>query len=265
MRIINIASGSKGNCTIIKTTGTTIMLDCGLGIRELLLRLEMAQVAPEEIDAVVVTHEHNDHIKGLSSFVKRFKKPVFAREDVWPEIEKFAGDINNSCERKFSNLPFKIGDLLVTPFCVSHDSRNCQGFSFECKKAKFSYATDLGFVSGENIAHLMGSKLVFIESNHDEKMLIENPNYPPYLKARIRGNNGHLSNKQCAEAVVSLAQNGTRYFALCHLSEQNNTPELAFGVVANALTNSGFVVEKNVFIRLTYQYKIGNNFYLKED
>ena len=265
MRIINIASGSKGNSTIIKTTGATIMLDCGLGIRELLLRLNLAEIAPEEIDAVVITHEHNDHIKGLNSFSKRFKKPVFAHTVVWPEIERYAGDINNSCERRFESLPFKIGDCLVTPFAVSHDSRNCQGFVFECGKAKFSYATDLGFVSGENLAHLMGSKLVFIESNHDEKMLIENPNYPPVLKARIRGNSGHLSNIQCAEVVVNLAKSGTRYFALCHLSEQNNTPELAFGVVANALTNSGFEVEKSVFIRLTYQYKIGNNFYLKEE
>jgi len=265
MRIINIASGSKGNCTIIKTKCSTIMLDCGLAIKELLLRMEIAQIEPEEIDAVLITHEHIDHIKGLNSFTRRFKKPVFAKSEVWPYIEKTASDINNSCERSFDDLPFKVGDCLITPFCVSHDSRNCQGFTFECGKAKFSYATDLGFVSGENLAHLMGSKLVFIESNHDEKMLLENPNYPAYLKARIKGNGGHLSNKQCAEAVVSLAQNGTRYFALCHLSEQNNTPELAFSVVANALENNGFNVEKNVFIRLTYQYKVGNNFYLKEE
>ncbi|MBQ7579260.1 MAG: MBL fold metallo-hydrolase [Clostridia bacterium] len=265
MRVINIASGSKGNCTIIATNNATIMLDCGLGIRELISRLSEAGINAEDIDAIVITHEHSDHIKGLNSFTRKFKKPVYAHKQVWPYIEKYASDINNSCERYFESLPFYVKDVLITPFAVSHDSKNCQGYTFECKKAKFSYATDLGFVSGENMAHLMGSKLVFIESNHDEKMLIDNPLYPPVLKARIRGNSGHLSNKQCAEAVVSLAGSGTRYFALCHLSEHNNTPELAFGVVANALTNSGFQVEKNVFLRLTYQHKIGNNFYLKED
>ena len=96
-------------------------------------------------------------------------------------------------------------------------------------------------------------------------MLKDNPNYPIYLKARIKSSKGHLSNTQCAEAVVYLAKNGTRYFALSHLSENNNTPELAFSVVANALENEGFRLEKDAFIRLTYQHKIGNNFNLKED
>lgn len=265
MRVINIASGSKGNCTVIQSSQATILLDAGLGIRELLSRLESAGVSAKDIDAIVVTHEHIDHIKALSSLARKFKTPIYAHADVWPYLEQNIGDVANSCERRFESLPFKVKDVLITPFCVSHDSRNCQGFSFECKNAKFSYATDLGFVSGEAYSHLCGSKLVFIESNHDPEMLKNNAFYPPVLKARIRGNNGHLSNEQCAETVVGLARAGTKYFALCHLSEHNNTPELAFGVVANALNLNGFTIEKNVFLRMTYQHKIGNNFNLKED
>ena len=163
----------------------------------------------------------------------------------------------------FTDNAFLVGDIVVSPFPVSHDSLNCQGFTFSKGKAKFGYATDLGFVSGAVLSHLMGSKLVFIESNHDVRMLSEGP-YPPILKARIRSNSGHLSNVQCAEVALQLATNGTKYFALCHLSEQNNTPELAFGTVTNAFITRGFRVEKDVVLRLTYQNKIGNNFLIGE-
>lgn len=265
MRIVNLASGSKGNSTLIECHNTKILLDAGLGIRELEKRLIGVGVEPKSINAIVITHEHSDHIGGLKSFVRKYKPLVFAHRDVWPYLENNIGDIADSVERRFDSLPFNIGDVIVTPFCVSHDSRNCQGFTFVCGKAKFSYATDIGFVSGVVDENLCGSKLVFIEANHDPDMLKNNPLYPPVLKARIRGKNGHLSNFDCASEVVRLAQNGTRFFALSHLSEKNNTPELAFEVVSNALSCAGFSVEKDVFIRLTHQDHAGNNFYLKEE
>ncbi len=265
MRVVNIASGSRGNCTLIETKTTKILLDVGLSIKELIKRLGEVNVNPQQIDAVVITHEHMDHIKGLGSFTKRFKKPVFAHADVWGVLEKNIGDVKDACENQFTSLPFTIGNIKVTPFCVSHDSINCQGFTFECGKAKFAYATDLGYVSGSVYSNLVGAKLVFIESNHDLEMLKNNPLYPAYLKARIRGNSGHLSNNQCADAIVGLIKNGTRYFALSHLSEKNNTPQLAFQTIATAIINCGYTLEKDVFIRLTYQDKVGNNFNLKED
>ncbi len=264
MRIINIASGSKGNCTVIQTSETTLLLDCGLGINELVKRLNNVGIDPKQINAIIITHEHGDHIKGLQSFTRRFKKPIYAHADIWQNLEKNIGDIANTCERSFTSLPFIIGNIQISPFCVSHDSLNCQGFSFTCGKAKFSYATDLGYVSGEVFNNLVGSKLIFIEANHDLEML-KNSFYPAYLKARIKSNNGHLSNNQCADAIVALARTGTRFFALCHLSENNNTPELAFGTVANALILNGFEIEKDVLLRITYQNKPGNNFNLKED
>ncbi|MBO4570135.1 MAG: MBL fold metallo-hydrolase [Clostridia bacterium] len=260
MRVKNLGSGSKGNSTLIETGKTKVLLDCGFGIRELTNRLNEAGVSLDEIDAIVITHEHSDHIKGLKSIIAKHKIKVYAHALVWPVLHS---QVDNRLEMVFGDMPFKIGDLVVTPFVVSHDSINCQGFTFTCGKAKFGYATDLGYVSSEVLNMLTGSKLVFIESNHDEEMLKNGP-YPPILKARIRGNTGHLSNIQCAEATIKLALSGTKYFALAHLSEHNNTPALAYGTVSNALANAMLEPEKDVFLRLTYQDKCGNNFYIKE-
>ena len=260
MRIINLGSGSRGNSTLIEAGQTKILLDCGFGIRELELRLKEAKTNLKEINALVITHEHVDHIRGLKSIISKFKIPVYANQLVLPTLAKH---IDDRLEYAFSNNAFKIGEISITPFPVSHDSINCQGFTFSCGQAKFGYATDLGYVSGEVLNHLLGCKLVFIESNHDIQMLKNGP-YPPILKARIRGNEGHLSNVQCAECVKQLALNGTKFFALCHLSQHNNTPELAFATTANALSKLNLEVEKDIIIRLTYQDRVANNFIIRE-
>ena len=261
MRIINLGSGSGGNSTLIEAGDVKILLDCGFGIRELELRLEAAKSSLKEINAIVITHEHIDHIRGLKSIISRHKIPVYANYLVMPTLAK---NIDDRLEFPTKTESFKIGDITVTPFAVSHDSINCQGYTFSCGGAKFGYATDLGYVSGEVLNHLLGCKLVFIEANHDPEMLKNGP-YPPILKARIRSNTGHLSNVQCAEIVKELALNGTKFFALCHLSQHNNTPELAFGTVVNALNNLNFEIERDVVIRLTYQDRVANNFIIKEN
>jgi len=260
MRVINLGSGSRGNSTLIIAGQTKILLDCGFTLTEIKTRLASAGVSVSEISAMVITHEHNDHIRGLKVLEKATGAPIYAHFNLERLLAKSA-PIHKI--HAFNTQPFMVGEVLVTPFPVSHDSINCQGFTFEHCGQKFAYATDLGFVSGENLAHLIGAKLVMIEANHDRDMLRNGP-YPPILKARIESKNGHLSNTQCAEVVTKLALNGTRFFALAHLSEHNNTPELAFGTIANALANANFAVEKEVFVRLTYQDRIGNNFRIGE-
>ena len=258
MRIINLASGSKGNCTFIEAGNTKILLDAGLSVVEIVRRLNLIGEQPENIDAILLTHEHTDHIKGFASFIKKYKARGYLHENVWAELNASL-NINNDKVSLITKYSFGINDVRIVPFELPHDSIRCVGYMLEYKNNRVAFATDLGYMP-ENVLDLIkGSQLVYIESNHDKKML-RNCAYPYIVKQRIMGNNGHLSNEQAAQVIVELAKAGTKHFVLSHISENSNTLEQAYLTNARAIENAGFSLEKDVFLRYSRQDRPGNNY-----
>ena len=261
MRVVNLASGSKGNSTLIDSGKIKVLLDVGLSLVALEERLELVNEKAENIDAIVITHEHSDHIHCLENFLKKYNAIAYVPSEI---VNGFLKDIPESVREKIVEMKgydFTIGDISVRPYALPHDSIVCYGYSFVCGDKKVSFATDLGFVPENVLEKIAQSNLVYIESNHDKKVLLGCAKYPYITKQRILGEHGHLSNEQCSKAIVSLAKLGTKYFVLSHLSENTNTVEIAYITNAKALENAGFVLEKDVFLRYSRQDKPGNNFY----
>ena len=264
MRVINLGSGSKGNSSFIQAGGFKILLDIGFTTKEIERRLELIKENPEEIDAIIITHEHSDHIKGLVSFMKKYKARGYAHASVLEQIKETIPDSIKDRISVISDYSFGLAEIRVTPFSLPHDSLSCQGFLFEYKGKKVAFATDLGYMPAQALELIKGSSLVYIESNHDKKMLM-NCQYPYIIKKRIAGENGHLSNEQASQIIIELAKNGTKYFVLSHISENSNTLEQAYLTNARALEEAGYQLEKDIFIRYSRQDRPGNNFYFGED
>lgn len=254
MRVCNLSSGSDGNLTYIETLNAKILLDAGLSASEITKRLALLRVTPEEINAILITHEHCDHIKGLDVFASKYHTKVYVHnKGLWALKAKL-----KKCDKiqfmPFDDLDFYINDLLITNFPLSHDAEYCSGFCFKEKTKKVSILTDLGYTNDEVLSKISGSVLVYIEANHDIEMLKNNPTYSLALKHRIMGNKGHLSNIACAKAVEFLAHNGTKQIMLAHLSRENNTPELAYGTICTYLKEHGIEEGKNIKIATTSIY-----------
>ncbi len=231
-KVCQLFSGSSGNSIYIESKNTKILVDAGVSAK----RIENALSGlcdPSDINAVIVTHEHSDHTKGLRVFASRYGIPVFAPEKC---LEKMI------CENTVSEKvechtarQVQIGNIDVSPFRLSHDSVDCFGYSFALPDGrKVSVCTDTGYVTDQAEKSILGSDLVFLESNHEVTM-VENGPYPYPLKQRILSDCGHLSNFACAEFAVRLAQSGTTRFVLSHLSKENNYPEIARQTTLSAL------------------------------
>ena len=254
MKICNLGSGSDGNLTFIATSHTKVLLDAGLSCSEICKRLALLRVAPKEIDAILITHEHIDHIKGLDVFASKYHTKVYVHNkgaDALKQKLKKADSINFML---FDDLDFCINDLKVSNHCLSHDSHYCSGYSFCENLKKVSILTDLGYMDEKVLQRIYGSTLVYLESNHDEQMLMDNQSYPYQLKARILGKRGHLSNIAAAHVIEKLAQTGTKQIMLSHLSKENNTPDLAYTTICNYLQSKGIVEGKNIKIATTSIY-----------
>ncbi len=254
MRVCNLSSGSDGNLTYIETLNAKILLDAGLSASEITKRLALLRVAPEEIDAILISHEHSDHIKGLDVFASKYHTNVYVHSKGLWALKSKLKKVDKINFVAFDDLDFIIKDITITNFPLSHDSQYCSGFSFKEKTKKVSILTDLGYTNTEVLSKIEGSVLVYIEANHDVEMLKNNPSYPLALKQRILGRRGHLSNMACAEAIEFLAHTGTKQIMLAHLSRENNTPELAYATVCNYLKQHGIEEGKNIKISLTSIY-----------
>ena len=256
MEFCNLASGSKGNCSVITTNNVNIMIDDGLNFRALSERARLANIDLSKINAVLITHEHSDHVKGIASFCKKYSVPVYchaqSKEFIDPMIYPYVID-------RDMDAPFELGDLSIEPFRLPHDSNYNLGYRITQGKSVLSIATDLGFVSDGTLDKLQGSDLVILESNHDVDMLREGA-YPFMLKQRILGKNGHLSNDDCAKAVLQLAKSGTKRFLLAHLSQENNTPEIAFDCTAKHLENNYYLEGEDVLVDIANQFKATRKF-----
>lgn len=240
MRIISLASGSDGNMTYIESENVKIIVDMGLSCSEAVKRLSLIGITPQEIDAILITHEHNDHIKGVDIFSKKYNKPIFAHKSVW-ETMKFKLPTTPSKNRRFFETnTFNFRDIVVHAIAVPHDVP-CYGYVFENNGAKISILTDIGHTNDAILDSIRGSQLVYLEANYDRNMLKNSRRYPLALKNRIAGGNGHLSNDESAVMIKHLVESGARQIVLSHLSRENNTPELAYTYISDKLRSCGII------------------------
>lgn len=243
-RIYPICSSSMGNSTFIGTRGHGILVDVGCSFRALNNALDLIDTKIENIEAVFITHEHIDHIKGLEQVLKHTKIPIFAPELSAAQM-KNDSKIPRDAEIFDAREGYKSAAFEVSCFKTSHDSADSVGYRIIYNKELFGVCTDTGVVTEEAKKALGGCTTVLIESNYDEDMLRKNPNYSPLLKRRIMSDSGHLSNSGCAEFCESLVRGGTRHLILGHLSQENNTPATAKNCVKSFLEQRGLFEERD--------------------
>ncbi|MCF8067159.1 MAG: MBL fold metallo-hydrolase [Desulfobacterales bacterium] len=231
LKICMLASGSKGNAIYISDGETSILIDAGLSGIELERRMKSQNINPEKINAIVVSHEHSDHVRGVGVLSRRFSLPVYINKDTLDasQVGKLHDTINFKCGKDFSINAFKIH-----PFCISHDAEDPAGFMIKHNHSKIGIATDLGIATRMVKHHLTDCDLLVLESNHDPDMLEFGP-YPWPVKQRIRSRSGHLSNGESRDLLGELIHDNLQQVILAHLSETNNSPRKARNVVAEAI------------------------------
>jgi phosphoribosyl 1,2-cyclic phosphodiesterase len=222
VKICSLASGSKGNCLYLETGDTRLLIDAGLSLREMLLRMEEVGIDASRIHAVLVTHEHIDHIRSAGSFARKFKVPVYASHLVRVKAEKYFKKTQVSEFESGSALSFR--DVQIDPVPITHDSCDPVGFVIESREGRSASVTDLGIVTRLVVEKLRGCRFLNLESNHDVEMLMNGP-YPWELKQRIKSRHGHISNEESLELLHELAHEGLEALVMAHLSEVNNHPD----------------------------------------
>jgi phosphoribosyl 1,2-cyclic phosphodiesterase len=227
-----LASGSKGNSALVSSSRTSLLVDAGLSRRELLRRMAACGEAAGELDAILVTHEHGDHVSGLHVLAKRLKIPVYMTDATHEAYRRSVRDSagNRVCLERLETFQagcaFQIGDVAVMPFTIPHDAVDPVGFTFTSDGIKVGVCTDLGYMPSSVKHHLRGCHVLMIESNHDVEMLRVGP-YPWSVKQRVMSRVGHLSNAALADFLMKDYDRGAEYLILAHLSEENNHPEVA--------------------------------------
>lgn len=229
LRFTSLGSGSSGNGLVVESGRTRVMMDCGFSLADTKARLERAGLAPSDITAVVVTHEHDDHLGGVARFAKRYAIPVYLTRGTaqWLPPD-FPAVLAHHID---SHQPFEVQELAVDPFPVPHDAREPVQFVFSDGDARLGVLTDLGTVTQHVVDKLSGCHALVIECNHDLGMLMAGP-YPDGLKRRVSGRLGHLSNADAARLVAALERGHLRHLIAAHLSRQNNKPALAVQALA---------------------------------
>jgi phosphoribosyl 1,2-cyclic phosphodiesterase len=233
MRFASLGSGSSGNALLVEVGATRVLLDCGFGTTELKARLARLHLTPQDLDAVVVTHEHEDHAGGVPRLARKFGIPVFLTYGTMCAMGP-AGGAMPDVTIIDSHAPFEIGDVEVRPFPVPHDAREPAQFVFSDGSACLGVLTDVGSTTPHVAKMLSGLEALVMECNHDRAMLADGP-YPPRLKERIGSRLGHLDNDTAAELVRGLDCSRLSHLVAAHLSQQNNTPDLARAALAGAL------------------------------
>jgi phosphoribosyl 1,2-cyclic phosphodiesterase len=237
MRFVPLGSGSKGNATLVEAGSTRILVDAGLSARALGNRLEAVGVSAVEIDFILLSHDHSDHVRGAERFSRLHGVPVLSSIETLEAMDRSPVDFA-AWEPLPENGPAALGDFEVECFPVPHDAAKPVGFVLHGEGLRLAMATDLGHATTLVLERLRGSDLVMIESNHDERMLRDGP-YPWQLKQRVAGRTGHLSNDEAAAVLEDVVEDCCRAVVLAHLSAKNNSPELARKTAARALAAAG--------------------------
>ena len=227
-----LASGSKGNATVMRCESGMVLVDAGISCRRIAQGMQRLGLRPENLDAVFITHEHIDHVKALETFAKKYPVPIYASRGTWQGIRQTLPRLDLklcNCQILAPQTEVTLGGLQVRSFSVSHDALEPAGFLFRSKGHVFGYVTDTGYVSDVVKRELEGAEVLVIESNHDP-ILLKNGRYPPPLQKRILGTRGHLANATAGHLLATLQTLPGQVF-LAHLSQENNTPDLALNTV----------------------------------
>lgn len=233
MRFASLGSGSRGNATVVQAGATTLLIDCGFGLADTRRRLGRLGLELPELTAVLLTHEHGDHVAGVGAVARAGRLPVWATPGTLTALAPQIGELPQVCTIN-CHVPWSIGDLHVTPFPVPHDGRESCQYLLSDGARRFAAVTDLGHTTAHMQSLLGGCDGLLLECNHDRELLLGGP-YPPTLKRRVDGDYGHLSNDAAAAFVGRLDTGRLQHFVAAHLSEQNNRADLACAAVAGAL------------------------------
>ena len=238
LEFCSLYSGSSGNCLFVSTKSTKILVDCGVSGKKICDGLHSIDNSIDNIDAILITHEHSDHVQSLGMISKKYNIPVYANIETWQAMPKQKEKIDEKNINYFTNdEEFILNDLTIHPFSTPHDAINPCGFTIHNGKKKLSIATDLGHMDNFIIDNLEQSSFILLESNYDPEIL-KVSRYPFNLKKRIAGPSGHLSNETAGKTISILMKKGLKEVMLGHLSKENNFPELAYQTVAEELMNN---------------------------
>ena len=248
LRFISIGSGSSGNCYYLYTETDGLFIDMGVGVRTLKKHMKDYGLSLSRVRHILITHDHADHIKSVGSLSYEMQVPVYATRTVHHGIDRnycVARKVNADLRRYLEpGVTQQIGEFTITPFTVPHDSSDNVGYEIMTDEVVFCIITDAGRITDEMAQHIGRANYLVIEANHDVEMLMQGP-YPQHLKKRIVSGNGHLNNTLCGEAIANNCGEHLRHVWLCHLSEENNHPELARKTVENVLHSYGIVAGKD--------------------
>lgn len=247
-------SGSSGNCTYVTNDDVHILVDCGASGKYITACLARLGILPDKIDAILVTHEHRDHVSGVGVMARKYNIPVFATHGTHQGMKSITGAFSDHLAQYISSGDdIKIGSLVVRSFTIPHDANEPVGYRIFEDSSSLCIATDIGHISDELADELSGCDSIIIEANHDPEML-RTGRYPYHLKRRIAGERGHLANDTSARLCLMLAEKGTKSFWLGHLSRENNTPSLALETVKSVLNNGGINVGADIGLGVLPQY-----------
>jgi phosphoribosyl 1,2-cyclic phosphodiesterase len=240
MQFTILASGSTGNSTLVRTDKASVLIDAGLSMRKLEGLMAERGVQAGDLDAIVVTHEHSDHIKGLGPLARKYKLPIYANPQTWAAMRSLIGEIPDVQQMMLeTGATLEMPDFTITSYPISHDAADPVGYTIQDQEAKLALATDLGYVSDRVRAAIEDANVLVLEANHDIEML-RLGRYPWNVKRRILGDYGHLSNESAGEAMLEVVSDRTKRVYLAHLSLNHNTPDLARLSVSQVLEESGF-------------------------
>ena len=240
LKFVSIASGSKGNSyCLLDDDGAGILIDCGVSLKRTEAAILAAGGRMDSIKGIFITHEHRDHVSSLGAMLRRHHLPVFARPATLDALDAtMLGRVDTGLFQSLWEGPIDLGDFTIHHTSVSHDAADPVSYQIQCRGIKVGMLTDSGVLSEENFTALSHSHLLLLEANHDEDM-VQNGPYPAFLKRRILGPYGHLSNLSAASSIARLVDGDTQHILLAHLSQQNNLPPLAHRAVQAALDENG--------------------------
>ena len=239
LNFTSLYSGSSGNCLFVESNNAKILIDAGVSLKKIEKGLDSININPSDLDAVIVTHEHTDHIQSLGNLSKKFDLPVFATAKTFDAMPKQTEKISENNKNNFNvNEKFSIGDIEILPFQIPHDAVEPCGFTLFSGNKKISVATDIGHMTNDILKKIDGSEFILLESNYDSNVL-KYTKYPFKLKERIAGPSGHLSNKIAGQTINYLIKSGLKTAILGHLSKESNFPELAYQTVIDEILSDG--------------------------
>lgn len=240
LKFCSLYSGSTGNSLLVQNDNTCILVDAGVSGTKIVEALNSIGIDISQIEAILVTHEHSDHIKSIGTLSKKYNIPIFANDKTWKAMSTEAKKVPLECQKTFTmDNKFSIGSLDILAFSIPHDAADPCGFNIFGSNKKISIATDVGHITPSIFTSLQNSSFVLLESNYDPKVL-QYSSYPYNLKRRIAGPNGHLPNNEAGDTISKLIDSGLKTAMLGHLSKENNFPELAEQTVLEELATNNY-------------------------